>query len=493
MLRISTTVVSGAAFAGVISATAFFSGQSPCAPRSFEDERTGRNGIAVHMDVAYDAVCSDPVPGVPIAVCFEPGATLETRQAVMQAMADAWYAEHGEGGTSYELGNRWSIGGSSTQGTPVTLRWSVVPDGIFVQNAGLGSGNNAVNAKMISTFGSVSAGLDRLRLVFARWSELAGVNYTELSDDGAAYGTSGSSARGDVRIWGIPLTTNDVLGYNFFPGNGNGGDMVLNTGVSWGPSTNNWRRWRNIVAHEHGHGLGIEHVCPLSTTKLMEPFLATNFDGPQHDDIRAAQRHYGDTYEHNDTVGTATPISITSGTVNILNLSIDDNSDVDWFKFEGQNGMTATIRVTPVGMTYTVGPETEACNTGTSTNSLNVHDLQIHLYNNNGATLLATANATSAGFLEQITSYQVTTNQTHYIRVSPVTTTNNIQLYTLTVTLVPPPACEPADLNCDGVVNGADLGLLLSAWGDCGNCDADLNNDGTVNGADLGLLLSAWG
>lgn len=52
----------------------------------------------------------------------------------------------------------------------------------------------------------------------------------------------------------------------------------------------------------------------------------------------------------------------------------------------------------------------------------------------------------------------------------------------------------PADLNRDGVVNGADLGLLLSAWGGCGvPCPADLNDDGDVNGADLGLLLSAWG
>jgi hypothetical protein len=50
------------------------------------------------------------------------------------------------------------------------------------------------------------------------------------------------------------------------------------------------------------------------------------------------------------------------------------------------------------------------------------------------------------------------------------------------------------DLNVDGVVNGADLGLMLSSWGPCGsNCSADLNGDGVVAGADLGLLLSAWG
>ncbi len=50
-----------------------------------------------------------------------------------------------------------------------------------------------------------------------------------------------------------------------------------------------------------------------------------------------------------------------------------------------------------------------------------------------------------------------------------------------------------ADLNGDGVVDGADLGLLLSAWGPCDGCVADLNGDGLVNGADLGLLLNAWG
>lgn len=51
----------------------------------------------------------------------------------------------------------------------------------------------------------------------------------------------------------------------------------------------------------------------------------------------------------------------------------------------------------------------------------------------------------------------------------------------------------PADLNGNGVVNGADLGFMLAAWGPCAGCPADLNGDGVVNGADLGLLLAAWG
>ena len=60
-----------------------------------------------------------------------------------------------------------------------------------------------------------------------------------------------------------------------------------------------------------------------------------------------------------------------------------------------------------------------------------------------------------------------------------------------------PPASCLGDLNLDGVVNGADLGLLLGAWGACPGdvpgCLGDLNIDGVVNGADLGLLLGAWG
>ena len=53
-----------------------------------------------------------------------------------------------------------------------------------------------------------------------------------------------------------------------------------------------------------------------------------------------------------------------------------------------------------------------------------------------------------------------------------------------------------ADLTGDGVVGGADLGLLLGSMGECNPdtpCFADLTGDGFVTGADLGLLLGAWG
>jgi hypothetical protein len=33
----------------------------------------------------------------------------------------------------------------------------------------------------------------------------------------------------------------------------------------------------------------------------------------------------------------------------------------------------------------------------------------------------------------------------------------------------------------------------LSQWGACAGCGSDLNGDSKVDGADLGLLLGAWG
>lgn len=50
-----------------------------------------------------------------------------------------------------------------------------------------------------------------------------------------------------------------------------------------------------------------------------------------------------------------------------------------------------------------------------------------------------------------------------------------------------------ADINLDGVVNGQDLGMLLSDWGSQAPAFGDLNGDGAVNGSDLGILLSNWG
>jgi hypothetical protein len=52
----------------------------------------------------------------------------------------------------------------------------------------------------------------------------------------------------------------------------------------------------------------------------------------------------------------------------------------------------------------------------------------------------------------------------------------------------------PGDLNNDGCVDQADLGILLTDWG-CtgGDCPGDCDGDGDTDQSDLGILLTHWG
>jgi hypothetical protein len=63
------------------------------------------------------------------------------------------------------------------------------------------------------------------------------------------------------------------------------------------------------------------------------------------------------------------------------------------------------------------------------------------------------------------------------------------------------PDCCDSNLDCcigdiyrDGVINGADLGIVLADWGPAvPTKPSDLDGNGRVDGADLGMLLANWG
>lgn len=68
-------------------------------------------------------------------------------------------------------------------------------------------------------------------------------------------------------------------------------------------------------------------------------------------------------------------------------------------------------------------------------------------------------------------------------------TTDEIRVGTTWASVLPAPSC-PSDLNGDGIVDGADMALVLGGWG---TSSPDLTNDGLVNGADLAQLIGHWG
>jgi hypothetical protein len=55
---------------------------------------------------------------------------------------------------------------------------------------------------------------------------------------------------------------------------------------------------------------------------------------------------------------------------------------------------------------------------------------------------------------------------------------------------------DSADFNCDGLVDGQDLAVLLTNWGNCPDmipgCLGDITLDGFIDSADLAELLNDW-
>lgn len=63
----------------------------------------------------------------------------------------------------------------------------------------------------------------------------------------------------------------------------------------------------------------------------------------------------------------------------------------------------------------------------------------------------------------------------------------------VSITIVGDSCPNPADLDCDGVVSGGDLALMLADWGTVGSVAADIDGDSIVGGSDLAVLLASWG
>ncbi|MET0555762.1 MAG: matrixin family metalloprotease, partial [Vicinamibacteria bacterium] len=377
---------------------------------------------------------------IPPAVCFaqgtDPAYVARTYASVGGDVSVASQPESFQ----FNIANRWN--GAGLQGMPIVLTWSVIPDGTSIPAAGVPGEVTApsnLRARLNAIYGSQAVWQPVFQQMFDAWGALTGTSYQFVNDDGAVFPNSpGSTARGDVRIGGHRLDGNfNVLAYNYFPNNG---DMVIDTEDSFYTNTSNGSLGlRNVLAHEHGHGLGINHVCPVSQTKLMEPFLTTAFSGPQHDDTLAGQRGYGDNRENDDSAATGTDFgTLGNGTFTSNGGSLDDNADVDFVRFTVPAGKRLAVTLTPVGFTYNQGPQnsqTGACDLPTpSFNSLVLNDVGVEVRAPNGTTVLASANSQPAGQTETIPAFELSAAGQYFIRVAGGSS-DTVQMYNLSFTL----------------------------------------------------------
>ncbi|MFN7020905.1 MAG: matrixin family metalloprotease [Phycisphaerales bacterium] len=447
----------------------------------------------------FDPV-EDPIRS---SACFDPSSppSWEIQRAVNELM-------HGALADRFVLNSRWP----GSNNAPISLTWSFVPDGTSIPGSatvGEPTSNSTLFQTMASRFGEANRAvwMAQFQACFDRWSALTGVTYTFVRnngndwDDGAPFPNSAGSntpgaTRGDIRIACHPIDGGGgVLAYNYYP---SGGDMVLDSAETWNFGAPNYRYLRNTVMHEHGHGLGLAHVCPTNQTKLMEPFIVTAYDGPQHDDIRGVQYRYGDRYEPNNTRLTAAPIgalaagqSLTPSAVpspavsegSLTGLSLD--GDEDWYLFTAPAPLIGTITLTPAGQNYADYVQDAQCgNTTPNINSRSIADLRLEFYNSSG-TLLATADAAGFGGTETLSGVLFSPPGNLYVRVRENNVPTETQLYSLTIAAAEAPGFEASD--------GAFSNRVRVAWTPIRGATGYTLYRSTINNRSLASVINSPG
>lgn len=418
---------------------------------------------------------------------------------------------------AYNALDRWDRTATNittgVEGSPITVTWSFATDGTVIPE---GTSSQLLNF-LDSHFGSGLGGNDLsqrpwfpiFQQSFARLSALSGVDFVyEPSDDGLSFSNAAGawgelSIRGDIRLGGKSFGINsNTLAFTYLP---EYGEMMINTDQQTFLTTsdNNYRGFRNTLMHEAMHALGFDHVASNDAAFLLEPLIKTFFDGPQLDDVLGIQRLYGDAREKsggNDSYSNATPLGIVtpSQPVSIGTLgggtqvmfdqtdfvSIDDDSDTDFFSFSITSRQAVTLQLMPRGTAYLAG---QVGGTQLTVNSLALSNLALGLFGSDGASNVALADNNPAGTAEEI--IQQLLPGTYYVRVTG--NQNAIQLYQLNVSAEVP---VPGDYDNDGVVDAADYIVWRGTLNQTGtHLAADGNANGVVDGGDYNEWRNHFG
>lgn len=374
--------------------------------------------------------------------------------------------------------------------SPSILSISFPEDGVTWGLASIDPGSvqaNTLNAAFATHLGDVDRGRELVRQSLASWSRFIGVRFHEIADDQSAMDDNSAQVfwRGDIRIGGGPVPGSPYVAYNAFPSNASGpgfvggGDMFIDTTAfnigGFNNPSNNYRFFRNVVAHEHGHGLGLYHAVPCTQTKLMEPQVATTFDGPTQDELRGAARNHNDPYAPNHTMGSGywlgdlvplvhvpppgsppvpMPRSFGARNLSLNGIGGVNNTGTDWFLFETSADIPSFAAVAgPTGGTYDTGVQSGGGCAGTVTTiqADAVGDLEVELLDLvNGNTWLASVNGPGAA--ETIIVPNLPAGS-YALRISDIgpTAADQVQLYNLSILVgapTPPVAMPGMDKRC---------------------------------------------
>jgi hypothetical protein len=382
-----------------------------------------------------------------LAYCIHPDTPPERLEEILRRLPQP-------SGDKYQLGDRWeatATDGDVAANAPINLTYSFLPDGTYIPGSNEPGSNSRLYAEMNSHFGSEAVWKDIFAGIFDDWGKQIGVSYTEVADDGATFPNSPGvlGLRGDVRIGAHPIDgTNGVLAYNYFP---DVGDMVLDTAEYWSAANFGYRFMRNICRHEHGHGIGLQHVDPINCQKLMEPYICSNFDGPQDDDLRGGMRFYGDTYEFNNSAAAATDLGVLDGVFSPeWPVSITTGVDYDFYRFSVAGSALLNVTVDPVGFRYD--------SDGAVVQTDEIMDLAFRVLGGvNGSEILIQVDEVGLGDTEMLVDFSLPAAGDYWVLVYRASGSSDVQRYDLTI------ETELGDVTLveDDRAPDADLGLHL--------------------------------
>ncbi len=438
------------------------------------------------------------------------------------ALAIAWCLVCSGRATAYLNNGHWDFtatdGATPPIGNPVTLTWSIVPDGTTISHLNRPS-------ELVSVFDSIFPGSTGVEMeekpwfslveqCFDRWSAVSGVTFEyESLDDGLSNHPHGATTgelglRGDVRLAGAVITSPGTLAETGFIPNA---DITFDTSetVYFGAvgGTFPYINLRTTLMHEIGHSLGLGHSISNNAAFLMEGFSQTSFDGPQFDDIRGVHFLYGDINEKsnagagNDSIDSATPLGLlldgqsrtighdaATGTFVGANetdfVSISNSNDLDFYSFTIDRPSLLDIELFPAGPTY---------NERVTVTSFSMSDLSLEVYASDGKTpiLLAASNSHPIGEAESILGLALDTPGTYFARISGSTAA--VQFYELAIHV--DSQILYGDFNNDGVVDAADYTVWRDHVGEPDDTSIHGHGDGVpgIDAEDYVIWKSHYG
>ncbi len=346
------------------------------------------------------------------------------------------------------------------------ITWSIMPDGT---NLG-GIPSNFVST-MNQKFGAGNW-INSINDAFAQWEAVANVNFAQVPDDGAPFGSGtyqqGSPEFGDIRIGGLALSSG-TLSLTLIPPPANGGsdsgDIFFNTTQNF--HINSDYDLQSVAIHEIGHALGVGHSTDINA--VMYPYYGGVEQSPNTDDINGVQAVWGRRQEDPFVVNTgnltaARAANVTSfmtasnNQVYLPGLNVVNPSEGYWFKV-----------TTPANTSGTLTAQVQSTN-------LSELSPRVQIYNAALQGLVQLSAPTNAYGATIAVSTSVTPNTTYYIKVlasNPTATGAGAYAMTLnmgngSIALAPPPntfvAAQPDKGGGSETLDAGTVGGLIKQW-----------------------------